>query len=187
MVNINLLPWREELRLETKKRFFIGVGSSVVAGLIVVILMHWFISMQISHQQKRNTFIQTEIAKVSAQITQNKDIKDQEKALLGKITAMQALYNSRFRLVSILDEVVKLIPKRVYLIKVTREGDFLMFTGNAASNAQVTQFMKNISNSSSLMNPVLQQITVDQATGSQRHFQLQAMQQKGEAAIGGGV
>ncbi len=187
MVNINLLPWREELRQYKKKQFFMAVGGAAVAGLIVVLLMHLVMASRISVQQQRNSYIQTEITKVSTEISRNKGIEDRKKQLLGKIQALQGLYNSRFRLVSVLDEIVTLIPKRVHITDMERKGNTIILTGNAASNAQVTQFMKNINNSKSLTQPVLKQIIVDHNLGGTRQFQLQAMQKTAIANSAGGV
>ena len=61
MANINLLPWREELRKEKTRQFTSMLGFAVILTVAVFVLIHVTISSQISHQQKRNKVLQDEI------------------------------------------------------------------------------------------------------------------------------
>ena len=53
MANINLLPWREELRKEKTRQFTSMLGFSVILTVAIFALIQFTISGQISHQQKQ--------------------------------------------------------------------------------------------------------------------------------------
>ncbi|MDX1594291.1 MAG: pilus assembly protein PilN, partial [Gammaproteobacteria bacterium] len=76
MAHINLLPWRDQLRKERQKNFFITLAiAAVVAGLAVA-AVHFHIQTLIDFQESRNNRLQQEIAAADKKI---KEIEQLEK------------------------------------------------------------------------------------------------------------
>lgn len=64
MARINLLPWREELREERKKRFLTALVGVLVVSVGILFLIDRYVSNAIEHQMARNAFVQTQIAQL---------------------------------------------------------------------------------------------------------------------------
>ena len=62
MAHINLLPWRDQLRKERQKNFFITLGIAAVVAALAVGGVHFQIQTQIDFQKSRNNRLQQEIA-----------------------------------------------------------------------------------------------------------------------------
>ena len=61
MARINLLPWREQLREERKREFFVLLmGVVIIAGGILFLIDRNFRS-DIRYQQSRNDFLRREV------------------------------------------------------------------------------------------------------------------------------
>lgn len=176
MIQINLLPWREELRNLHKQQFVFELG---IAGLLAVILtvgIHAVISSKISAQNQRGQFIQTHITELHNQIKTYKALDDQMQQLINNLHLVRDMQNSRFKIVGFLDEVVRLIPKKVHLNRIDQKGNKVVIEGTATSNNKITRFMKNIERSKWLTAPVLNEIKVDDDDFHKRHFELVTLQ-----------
>ena len=68
MSQINLLPWREELRKRRQKEFGITAGVAVLLMLGVIGGVHLWYQDQIEFQNSRNAFLNKEIKQLDARI-----------------------------------------------------------------------------------------------------------------------
>ena len=115
MARINLLPWREERRKQRQREFYGMLGFAALAGVILSGLLWFYFSQQISGQNDRNAFLETEIAKVREQ---NKEIErlDKQKArLLARKEVIEELQGKRSQMVHLFDSLVRTIPDGVVL------------------------------------------------------------------------
>ena len=155
MPHINLLPWREELRSERQRQFIsVAVGAAIVMA-VVVVLVHLQVASMINNQNKRNKFLDEQIAIVDKQIKEINTLEQQKKSLLARMKVIQELQGTRPVIVHLFDELAKTIPKQAYLLNVDRKGKNISLEGVAQSNDYVSQFMRNLNNSPWLTNPRL--------------------------------
>lgn len=155
MARINLLPWREELRTERKKRFLTNTAVAAVLTLALVGLVHLYFQQLVSYQKSRNTFLQSQIVVLDKKIKEIKDLEKERKGLMARMRAIEELQTSRPIIVHLFDELVGTLPEGVYLKEVSQKGDAITLKGVARSNARVSNFMRNLDDSPWLMNPVL--------------------------------
>ena len=95
MILINLLPHREIARKRRKELFNVSLGLSVfVGGLIAGLIFLWFQS-QISAQQDKNQFLQSEITKFDLQIKEIAGLECEIAALLARQKAVEDLQAHR--------------------------------------------------------------------------------------------
>lgn len=159
MILINLLPHREEKRKLRKQAFYIGLGVSAVAGLVLVAA--WYAAQQqmISSQQARNEFLKTEIAKLDEQIKSVASLKSEIESLKARQKAVEDLQTDRNMPVHLLNELVKQTPEGIYLKQIKQDGQSVMVTGIAQTNERVSEFLRNTAyNSPWLERPELQEI-----------------------------
>ncbi|PTQ89710.1 PilN domain-containing protein [Agitococcus lubricus] len=155
MAKINLLPWRQELRKQRQQEFIaINIAVAVVAVAIVMFL-HIYVSTQLSDQEERKAYIQSEIATLDGQIKQIDELQQRKEELLARMKVIQDLQGRRPIIVRVFDELVRATPDKVHLVLVERKGDKFTIEGFAESNNQVSSFLRNLNASTWFKNPVL--------------------------------
>ncbi|CAG7856738.1 hypothetical protein MCAMS1_01340 [biofilm metagenome] len=155
MAKINLLPWREELRQQKKKEFLSMLGLAALVTVLLLGLVHMYISGLKDHQEQRNKMLQDEISLLDTKIIEVKTIGEKKSQLLAKIDLVQRLQESRPEIVHLFDELPRTTPDGVYLTKFEQKGPGLMFDGKTQSNARVSAFMRAVDASEWLQTPKL--------------------------------
>ncbi len=161
MPRINLLPWREELRKQRQKEFGIMAGLAVVLMAAVVALAHMQIAAMIEYQNRRNQFLEQEIAKLDKKIKEIKELEKEKENLLARMRIVEQLQTSRPEVVHLFDEMVTSLPEGVYLTSLKQKGRSVNLQGFAQSNARVSSFMRKVEASPWLGNPDLKEIRAE--------------------------
>lgn len=165
MILINLLPHREEKRIQRKQRFFAGLGMSALIGLVLVALWYGVLQQMIGTQQARNDFLKSEIAKLDEEIKDVSTLKAEIEALKARQKAVEDLQTDRNMPVHILNEIARQTPEGIYLKSIKQEGQFVMVSGVAQTNERVSAFLRNTGNNSPwLERPELQEIKAASVT-----------------------
>ena len=86
MARINLLPWRAERRKQRQREFYSMLGLAAVVGVVLSMLLYFYYSGQISGQNDRNSYLETEIAKVKEQNKEIERLDRQKEHLLARKT-----------------------------------------------------------------------------------------------------
>ncbi len=161
MTRINLLPWREELRQERQKQFITRLALTVVLAAAIVGLIHVQLNAKIDYQKARNRYLKTEIAKLDDKIKEIRELRKLRKSLIERMEVIQDLQASRPSIVHLFTELVTTVPNGVYLKTLVQNGNSLRITGEAESNARVSSYMRNLSNSEWLKDPNLDVIEIE--------------------------
>jgi len=155
MANINLLPWREELRKEKTQQFATTTGFSVILTISVIALIHYTISTQITYQQKRNKILEDEIANLDIALKEIEGLEETKEKLLSRMDIIQSLQQKRPQVVHLFDEIVRTIPEGIYLTGIKQTENAININGVAESNGRVSAYMRNIDGSSWMSTPKL--------------------------------
>lgn len=184
MAQINLLPWREELRKKRRRDFGVAVGLSVVLFCIGMLGVHFFIQSMIDRQVARNDYLKREIAALNKVIQEISQLEKTKAQLIARMDIIQQLQESRPEIVHLFDEVVESLPQGVFLTQLRQSGKSLAFWGRAESNARVSAYMRNVEGSAWMGRPDLRVIENKEKTDTGlSHFELRAAQvAKGEGA-----
>lgn len=189
-ININLLPWREELKEQQKREFLGLLGFGVIAAAGLMLLIHMLINRQIGFQQENNDYLKNEIKILDQQIAEIQALQNEKQQLLARMEIIQQLQTNRPQVVRLFDGIVRTVPDGLYLTNLTRTGPKIVIDGKAESNTRVSTFMRNIEASSWLKNPALTLIQADDKPGEKKidhndrmiGFNLQALQAVDEQA-----
>ncbi len=166
MARINLLPWRENLRRKKQRDFGIAALTSVLIVGLGCAGVYFYIDSQIQFQNKRNKFLQKEIAAMDKKIKEIKDLEKTKARLIARMNVIQELQGSRPQVVHLFDEMVNTVPEGAYLTKFQQKGNKLTLTGLAQSNARISSYMRNIDRSEWIDKPVLQVISSKSGKGN---------------------
>ncbi len=91
MAQINLLPWREELRQEQTRQFATITALSLVLTGALIFLVHTTFDNQIEHQTARNKLLKDEIATLDASLKQIEELEETKAQLLARMDVIQSL------------------------------------------------------------------------------------------------
>jgi len=166
MTRINLLPWREALRNERKRQFTSILVGAAFLMLAIIGYVYVHISGNIDDQNLRNSFLETEIAKVDERIKEIKELETKKMQLLNRMDVIQKLQTRRPMVVHMLDKLVLALPDGLFLTKFEQAGAELSIEGLAQSNARVSAFMRNLDESEWFDSPKLEVIQVQEKNGS---------------------
>ena len=120
MANINLLPWREELRQERNKVTALICVAMLACAALVVFCGKLVMDARIDHQSARNNFLQSEINKLSKVIKEIEDIKQRRIALETRMGVIQDLQQNRAQIVYVFNDLVKKLPDGVYYDRINK-------------------------------------------------------------------
>ena len=155
MARINLLPWRAERRKQRQKEFLAMLAVSGVLALVLSFLIISYYNGQISGQNERIGFLQTQIATVDAQIKEIEALDEKKSKLLARKEVIEQLQANRSKMVHLFDSLVRTIPDGVILTSVQQEGDKLTLQGRSQSNARVSSYMRNLESAGWMTKPEL--------------------------------
>ena len=169
MILINLLPYREERRLQRKRSFFIGLGACAAAGAAVVGLWFSVLQQMTSAQESRNDFLTAEITRLDAQIKDIAMLRAEIEALKARQKAVEDLQTDRNVPVHLLNELVKQTPEGVYVTTIKQNAQVVAINGVAQTNERVSEFLRNtLYNSPWLEKPELVEIKAVALTTANR-------------------
>ena len=168
MAHINLLLWREQLREERKKDFFVMLFGSGVMSVLIMLLVHLSMASRIDTQLEHNTLLTTEIKILGEKISKINQMKKLKAALIARMAIIQELQTNRPQVVHIFDDLVKVLPKGVHIFEIIRKGNIVTLSGFAESNTNISSLMRNINKSSWLERPILSEIKTEDKNGKRK-------------------
>lgn len=171
MRKINLLPWREELRQEAQRNFLILLVIAAIAAAGCVFVVNRYFEAQISNQDQRNSYLNSEIAKLDRQISRIEELDETRSRLLDRKQVIENLQANRTLMVRLFDQLVRTVPTGIRLLDVRQVGDQITINGVTQSNARVSTYLRNLEASRVLHNPQLRIIEAETAqTDSQMPY-----------------
>jgi type IV pilus assembly protein PilN len=185
MIQINMLPWRERAREIKKKNFVASLSIAIGCTLFVIFLFHMYYDDLVRYQDKRNAFLQGQIAQKQVEIDELRKDKEQQAVIQTKLQFLMSLREKGYRAVRLLNELLKVVPDAVTLSKLERNGNAITIEGKAQSELVITAFLKSISEVSIFNQPVLTGISSRQGAteSSERVFQIKVEQKEDKPKI----
>lgn len=172
MANINLLPWREELREVRKQEFLVGLGTTVAIAAVILFVGDRVVNSFIDNQTALNNYLREQIASLDSEIAQIRELQRQKSELTERMSVIQELQGNRPVIVRLFDELVRTLPEGVYYNNITRVDDQISFQGVAESNNRVSALLRSLDDSDWFESPNLEQISAAGTGGEGNTFQL---------------
>lgn len=157
-IRINLLPHRQ-LKKARQQRWF-AILAAIVVGIAVAVVAigQVFIMNAKSNQDRRNAFLQEEIAKLDKQIAEIRMLKEKTQDLLARKNVVESLQSNRSEAVHLFDELARRLPDGLYLKSVKQTGDSVALSGYAQSSARVSTFMRALEEAALFEEPTLVEV-----------------------------
>jgi type IV pilus assembly protein PilN len=174
-IEINLLPWREEVRARNSKRFFVALGLMALLGLGGGYGMFWFYGQQIEAQQQRNAHIQAQSRQLDAAIREISELESIRESMIKQIEVFTNLQMGRTQTVHVFSDFTTSLMEGVHYTQLGRQEDNLRLAGLAEDNGQVSDQLRALAAASSFSIPVLSEVEAV-GGGDRRRFSLSMSQ-----------
>lgn len=159
MANINLRPWREELRAEKQQQFIVMLVGAAVVAAGLAFLWKSDLDSQIEYQQSRNAYVQTAMKELDSQIKEIENLRRQRDELLARMRVIQDLQGKRPVIVRVFDELVQTLPDGLFYSDLKKVNERIDITGMAESNSRISTLMRRFDNSDWFNDPNLSNVS----------------------------
>lgn len=147
MTQINLLPWRAQLR-ERNKRQFIVISLTVAAFALLFLVLLWsYLLYQLEEKNQANQLVQSSQAELDVQLKQQQHVTEQIQQIFTHMKVMQSLQGQRPITARLIDELVRLMPADLYVTKLSRQMNTLTIEGKAVSPQVVANLLTQLETS----------------------------------------
>ena len=161
-MEINLLPWREEILAFNKNIFIRLMLGAVIASAIIIFLGYQVYFAPVSYTQSYLRALQEAKTNLTAKITAFLTQKSSQEEITKRINLLLSFQHDRYKTIRLLNEITRITPKGIYLKKMDRHGDKIEIDGSSNSNLFIAQFLKDIESSSELNVTSLQKVEKDE-------------------------
>lgn len=166
MAQINLLPWRETLREERKRKYLALMVVVLIASGGVVLAADRYVRGAMVNQTARNEYLMAEIQLMEEQVAEISKLQQQKSEIQERMSVIQNLQGSRPVIVRVFHELVKTLPDGVYFETLERSGDRMSIVGVAETYSQLTTLMRKLDGSDWFMAPNLRIISAADDEGA---------------------
>ncbi|VVC77064.1 hypothetical protein AQUSIP_23910 [Aquicella siphonis] len=180
MIQINLLPWREQARRIKKAQFVSALTISVCVPLILILIIHLHLSRVAKVQQEVNATLQSAISQEQSVLNEMSSKEGEKQATDIQLRFIIDRYNESYHAVRVLNELVSLVPPDIFISQIKRNGNAITLSGLANNEDEVTHLIQSIAESPYFNQPVLVSIALakNPKTANRRRFILK-FDQKG--------
>lgn len=147
MARINLLPWRAERRKQREREFYMMLGASAVAAVLIFLGASYWMGMRIDNQKDRNTYLDGQIKLLDKDIETIKNLEKVRSQLLARKEIIEDLQSNRSQMVHLFDQMSKTIPDGTRLTSLKQAADKITLEGVAESSTRVATYMKSLESS----------------------------------------
>ncbi len=107
--------------------------------------MAWFFySQKLEDQEQANQLVVSTNQNLDVQLKSLEGLQEQRNAIVERMKLIQGLQGQRPVAVRLVDEMVRVTPSNMYIIKFVRTGDKFTIEGKAESPNTVAEFLRNL-------------------------------------------
>ncbi|MGN7612308.1 PilN domain-containing protein [Magnetococcales bacterium HHB-1] len=175
MIQINLLPYREQRRQQMARRIILSWIAVGLAGAAVAFMVHQEYQR---HIEDKDTIIRTQKAQLTLLDKRLKEIvrlREVKKYVFERMEVIARLGNTRELYVHVLDNVSGSIPQNVWLQSIAQKKGLTVLSGLASSNEKIAEFMRRLKEKPYIHKVELSQIAQINIEGQKlKNFTLEA-------------
>jgi type IV pilus assembly protein PilN len=147
--------------------FATTTALAAILGIAIVAAGQYWIANAQAEQERRNTYLREETAKLDQQIKEIAELKQKTSGLIARKDVIESLQTNRGESVRLFIELASRVPEGLYLKSLKQTGDNFVITGYAQSSARVSSLMRALEASDLFKESILVEVKAAQV-GSQR-------------------
>jgi len=176
MIEINLLPVREEKRKADVRQFAAMLLASFVGSVVLAGLVHAKLANDVARTRGSLVQLQRQIDTFKPQLEQVERYRATKQAIEAKLAVIDRLERSRSGPLHILSELSVHSPERLWLTGLSAENEQITVRGMSLDNELVALFMTALGDSLYFENVELQSTEAKEVDGLRlNEFELSAM------------
>lgn len=144
MAKINLLPWRDELRIKRNNEFVAYCVGALLLGMTAAGGSWFYYDQKLQDQEQANQLIISTNQNLDVQLKSLEGLQEQRDAIVERMKLIQGLQTQRPIAVHLIDEIVRVTPSDMYITRFVRSGDKFTIEGKAASPNTVAELLRNL-------------------------------------------
>lgn len=179
MSNINLIPWREELRKRQDKAYITWLAIVALVACFFGFGLYVFVQNLIENQNSRNEFLTVKIKELDVKIEKINSLKNDIENMKRRMETIKNLQESRNQVVHLLNDLPTLVSSGIYLDKVTLGNFKVDVQGATEAHLRVVSMIRAIEASTWLTNPIIKDIVAEGSKGNSNSVVAAAAKQFG--------
>ena len=159
LIQLNMLPYREEQDKQKKAQFTRLMVFSGLVGVGLLVLTYVSLSVMILNQESRNQQLTDGIAQLDIQIKEVETLEAEKRDFLARKAKVEELENKRFEAARMIDSLNTVAPEGVYLTGIkAKDVSTYTLSGKATSDSKIADFMRVIPSTNVFGQPSLDSI-----------------------------
>ena len=159
LIQLNMLPYREEQDKQKKTQFTRLMVFSGLVGVGLLVLTYVSLSGMILNQESRNQQLTDGIAQLDIQIKEVETLEAEKRDFLARKAKVEELENKRFEAARMIDSLNTVAPEGVYLTGIkAKDVSTYTLSGKATSDSKIADFMRVIPSTNVFGQPSLDSI-----------------------------
>jgi type IV pilus assembly protein PilN len=145
MIKINLLPYREKAKKESRSKQIFYFGAFLILFVLGLVWSYFYFASEVSGLEEKVATSKQTLTLLNAKVGDLEKFKAQKAELELKLGVIGKLEENRLLPVKMLDDLSMLVPqKNIWLTKIEQNGDSLKIEGVGRDNIAAADFMKTI-------------------------------------------
>jgi len=178
-IEINLLPWREELRERRSRRFYLALALMALLGVGGGLGVARYLEAEVTAQQQRNAHVRDAMDALDRDIRSIDEAEANRDRLVEQLDVFGELQQGRSETVAVFRDLTRSLVEGVHYTELERQGALLHLSGLAETNRQVSDQLRALAAMASLAEPVLSE--VESTDAALRRFELSVLQRSAGA------
>ena len=159
LIQLNMLPYREEQDKQKKAQFTRLMVFSALVGVGLLVLTYVSLSGMILNQESRNQQLTDGLAQLDIQIKEVETLEAEKRDFLARKAKVEELENKRFEAARMIDSLNTVAPEGVYLTGIkAKDVSTYTLSGKATSDSKIADFMRVIPSTNVFGQPSLDSI-----------------------------
>ena len=159
LIQLNMLPYREEQDKQKKAQFTRLMVFSGLVGVGLLVLTYVSLSGMILNQESRNQQLTAGIEQLNIQIKEVETLEAEKRDFLARKAKVEELENKRFEAARMIDSLNTVAPEGVYLTGIkAKDVSTYTLSGKATSDSKIADFMRVIPSTNVFGQPSLDSI-----------------------------
>ena len=166
MIRLNLMPWRQELRLQKNREFASICVLFAASSIGLVFVLNFFLDQIIGLQNERNGYLDVQLEVINKEIENIKNIEVQKTSFVSGMNIITQLETARPRGIHLLEQLVLTLPNGIWLEEVEQTNNSVLVKAKTTGNQLVPIYLRNLNQSYWFSNVVLSSIDREAVSGT---------------------
>jgi len=158
MLNINFLPWRENLRLKKQKEDKNKAIYFILLFIFILFAWHFYLRNELTAQHKLNLRLVLDQRKLLLKKSELEKLEDSNAKINMLLNEILQLKKKLSQNEKIFVEISKSIPRSVILTAFLKNENVITIVGEAKTMQSIADILQNMSRSNFFIQPTLKEI-----------------------------